>query len=178
MLKSIFLAICSILVIAFPQRSMSPADSESQVKFAIKNFGLTVNGSFKGLEGSVIFDPTDLKKSNMNVSVLASTLNTGINTRDNHLKKKDYFDILNYPKITIISKSITVGPSLGTYIMTGTLHLKGSKKDISIPFTATDINPGYKFTGSFQINRRDFGIGGSSISLSDNLTLYLSIITK
>jgi polyisoprenoid-binding protein YceI len=178
MLKSIFFAICSVLVIAFPQRSMSPVDSESQVKFAIKNFGITVNGSFKGLEGSVLFDPTDLMKSKMNVSLLASTLNTGINARDNHLKKKDYFDILNYPRITIISKSITVGPNQGTYMLTGTLYLKGSKKDINIPFTATNINPGYKFIGSFQINRREFGIGGSSISLSDNLTLYLSIITK
>jgi polyisoprenoid-binding protein YceI len=178
MLKSVFLAICSIVVIAFPQRSMLPVDGESQVKFAIKNFGMTVNGSFKGLEGSVIFDPTDLMKSKVNVSVLASTLNTGINARDNHLKKKDYFDISNYPKITIISKTITVGPSQGTYILLGTLYLKGTKKDISIPFTATDINSGYKFIGSFQINRRDFGIGGSSISLSDNLTLSLAIITK
>jgi polyisoprenoid-binding protein YceI len=157
---------------------MSPVDGESQVKFAIKNFGMTVNGSFNGLEGSVIFDPTDLAKSKINVSVLASTLNTGINARDNHLKKKDYFDISYYSKITIISKSITVGPSQGTYILLGTLYLKGTKKDISIPFTATDINSGYKFIGSFQINRRDFGIGGSSISLSDNLTLYLTIITK
>ncbi len=139
---------------------------------------MAVNGSFMGLEGSVIFDPSDLVKTKMTVSVLASTLNTGINARDNHLKKKDYFDISNYARITIISKSITLGQGKDSYILSGTLYLKGTKKDIIIPFTATDINPGYKFTGSFQINRRDFGIGGSSISLSDNLTLYLAIIAK
>jgi polyisoprenoid-binding protein YceI len=114
----------------------------------------------------------------MNVSVLASTLNTGINARDNHLKKKDYFDTPNYARITIISKIVTVGPSPGTYILTGTLHLKGTKKDINIPFTAIPINTGFKFLSTFQINRRDFGIGGSSISLSDNLTLYLAITVK
>jgi polyisoprenoid-binding protein YceI len=178
MLKSLFLAISVILVIAFPQKSMTPADSESKVKFAIKNFGVTVNGSFKGLDGTVIFDPTDLPKSKMNVSLLASTLNTGINARDNHLKKKDYFDISNYPRISVISRSITVGSNQGTYILSGTLCLKGIKKDVIIPFTAIPINNGYKFIGSFQINRRDFGIGGSSISLSDNLTLYLAIIAK
>ena len=30
--------------------------------------------------------------------------------------------------------------------------------------------------GSFSINRKDFGIGGKSISLSDNVTIALSVI--
>jgi polyisoprenoid-binding protein YceI len=178
MLKIVFLAISTMLVFVFPQKTMSPVDNESQVKFDIKNFGLTVNGSFKGLEGSVLFDPQDLLKSQMNISIQASTINTGINSRDNHLKKKDYFDVLNYPKITIISRSITVRPGKDSYLLSGTLFIKSIKKDIKIPFSAKQLEPGYQFTGSFQINRRDFGIGGSSISLSDNLTVSLSIITK
>jgi polyisoprenoid-binding protein YceI len=157
---------------------MKPVDNYSQVKFGIKNFGLTVNGSFKGLEGTVIFDTSDLTKSHVNVSLMASTINTGNELRDNHLKKKDYFDIVNYPRITFISKSITAGPSQGTYQLIGTLFLKSSKKDISFFFTAKQLNPGYQFIGTFQINRRDFGIGSSSISLSDILTVSLSIITK
>jgi polyisoprenoid-binding protein YceI len=160
------------------QKKMAPVDAGSEVKFTIKNFGLNVNGSFKGLEGTVVFDPSNLSLSQMEVSIKSSTINTGINSRDSHLKKKDYFDVAKYPGIRIKSKAISAGPASGTYILTGTLFIKNVTKDFSFPFTAKDINPGYQFKGTFLLNRRDFGIGGSSISLSDNLTVSLLIITK
>jgi polyisoprenoid-binding protein YceI len=156
-----------------------PNDSASSVKFVIKNFGLTVNGRLSGLEGKINFDPADLKKSLFDVTVEASTINTGMNARDNHLKKKEYLDVEVYPKIHIISTDILPGSKPGTYIARGKLTLKKTTKDIDIPFKVETLTSGgYKFIGGFTINRREFNVGSSSISLSDFLTVSLAIITK
>ena len=44
-----------------------PVDTKSSVKFEIKNFGLNVNGSFKGLQGKIFFNPGNLPSSEFNV---------------------------------------------------------------------------------------------------------------
>jgi polyisoprenoid-binding protein YceI len=178
MLTVLFSLITSLLGFVFPLQQLSPVDNESQVKFVIKNFGLTVNGSFRGLEGVVIFDPADLRHSNFAVSIKASTINTGNVSRDNHLKKADYFDVIHFPTISFKSISVTTGEQRGTFLVTGILQIKDSKKELRIPFTAKKLENGYAFSVLFSINRSDFGVGGSSISLSDNLTVSLAIITK
>ena len=62
--------------------------------------------------------------------------------------------------------------------MFGKITIKGVTKEINFPFTSTAKNGGYLFEGSFKLNRRDFGVGGDSISLSDGLTVSLSIFAK
>jgi polyisoprenoid-binding protein YceI len=39
-------------------------------------------------------------------------------------------------------------------------------------------NNGYLFSGAFTINRRDFGVGGNSMVLADNLQVSLDVIAK
>jgi polyisoprenoid-binding protein YceI len=148
-------------------------DAGSEVKFTIKNFGLTVTGSFKGLQGAVIFDPANTGASSVNVSVDAATVNTGNGSRDKHLKKDDYFDVVKYPKLSFVSTKITGKP--GAYSIQGNLTIKGISKSVSFPFTATAVAGGYLLSGNFKINRRDFNVGGSSWVLSDDLTVSLNV---
>jgi polyisoprenoid-binding protein YceI len=148
-------------------------DAGSEAMFSIKNFGLTVTGSFKGLQGKIIFDPANLPAASFNVSVDAGTVNTGNSSRDKHLKKDDYFDITNYPKLHFNSAKIT--QNAGAYIITGQLTIKGVTKQISFPFTAKQEGSGYRFAGQFSISRRNFTVGGSSWVLSDNLTVSLNV---
>lgn len=156
-----------------------PIDAASSVKFIIKNFGLTVDGRLSGLEGKILFNPADLKKSSFDVSVNTSTINTGMSSRDNHLKKKDYLDVGVYPKIRIVTTDILPGSKPGTYLARGKLTLKKTTREIEIPFNVQTLTGGgYRFIGSFTINRRDFNVGSSSISLSDNLTVSLAISTN
>ena len=158
---------------------LDPNDSASSVKFVIKNFGMSVNGRLSGLEGKILFNPANLKKSVFDVSVNASSINTGMSSRDNHLKKKDYLAVEDYPKIRFNSTEIVPGPKTGTYTARGSLTLKKTTREIEIPFEVQTLTGGgYRFLGSFTINRRDFNVGGSSISLSDNLTVSLAISTN
>src|SRR6187402_3241784 len=95
-----------VTIFAFAQYKVT--DDGSTVKFKIKNFGLETGGTFTGLQGTVIFDPADLSKSKLDLSVDANSVNTDNNMRDNHLRKEDYLDVQQYPRIKFVSTGITV----------------------------------------------------------------------
>lgn len=154
-----------------------PVDAGSSVKFVIKNFGLSVDGSFKGLQGKISFSPENLSAAVFNVSVDAATVNTGNGSRDGHLKKDDYFDVAKYPTINFTSTKITTGSKQGEYTMNGTVTIKGISKPVSFPFVVSTAASGNIFSGQFKINRRNFKVGGNSLVLSDDVTLTLNVST-
>jgi polyisoprenoid-binding protein YceI len=150
-----------------------PSDNGSAVKFTIKNFGFGVDGSFKNLKGIIVFDPANIGIASFKVTVDAATVNTGNASRDGHLKKEEYFDVAKYPTISFTSSKIE--KTAQGYLATGVFAIKDKSKIVIIPFTAIPQSGGFLFTGKVQLNRRDFGVGGSSMVLSDNLNLMLTI---
>lgn len=152
------------------------SDTGSSVKFKIKNLGVTVTGTLKGLKGKLVFDPNNLAASTIEATSDVATINTGIEMRDDHLKKTEYFDLKNYPKLRFVSKKISSSGKAGTYTVTGLLTIKATTKEISFPFTASQEGAGLRLKGEFKINRRDFKVGGSSFTLSDNLTVQLEAL--
>src|SRR5947209_580293 len=149
----LFLLIVSITKVSFAQSVL-----EGSVIFKIKNLGFDVAGAFTGLRGSINFDPQNLPGSTFDVSVDAATVNTDNSLRDKHLKEDGYFDVKNYPRISLTSVKIT--DKNGAYIFTGKLTIKDKTKQISFPFTAAQYGDGYNFKGLFKINRKDFELGG------------------
>ena len=152
----------------------TPTDNGSSVKFQIKNLGVQVGGSLTGLQGKIVFDPANATLASFDATVDVGTINTGIEMRDDHLRSEDYFDAKNYPKIRFVSTKVSTGKS-GSFLVTGNLTIKDVTKEISFPFKASPLNEGFQFTGEFKINRRDFKVGGKSITMSDNLTVKLDV---
>ncbi|MEO5890239.1 MAG: YceI family protein [Ferruginibacter sp.] len=177
-MKSLILSLTfTMLMSCLFAQTYTATDNGSDIKFSIKNFGLNVSGSFKQLKGKILFNPTDLSSSSINAIVDAVSVNTGNDSRDNHLKKEEYFDVKKYPVISFVSNKITKSAN-GSFLTEGTITIKGVAKTISFPFTATPKGEDYLFEGQVKLNRRDFGVGGSSLVLSDNLSVSLSILAK
>ena len=178
-MKAIHLTYIFLLVnlCSFSQ-SLSAVDKSSKVQFKIRNMGFSVTGSFTGLEGKMIFDEKNLAGSSFEASVDASTINTGIDARNKHLREEEYFDVKKFPRISFVSTKVTPSTKAGTFFIFGKLTIKNVTKDISFPFTATAQDGGYLFNGEFKINRRDFEVGGNSFVLSDNLTVQLAVLAK
>ena len=149
-------------------------EKASKVSFVIKNAGLSVDGSFSGFTASITFDPLHSDQALISATVPVATINTGVQSRDTHLKKEEYFNAAKYAHMTFQSKSI-VNKGNGKYEMTGDLTIKGVTKSVKIPFTFEQSSNTAIFKGSTMINRRDFGVGGSSWILSDDLTIQLHI---
>jgi polyisoprenoid-binding protein YceI len=152
-----------------------PVDDSSSVEFGIKNFGVTVSGTVKGLKGTIHFEPGNLSTAAFSVSVDTRTINTGIDMRDNHLKKDDFFYVDSFPTMTFKSTKITPSTKEGFLFIFGDLRIRNVTKAVSFPFQAVPNGEGYTFTGSFTIDRRDFGVGGSSISMSDQAKVTIKI---
>lgn len=173
--KILLVALYSCLLINVLAQSFSPNDTASAINFTIKNFGINVIGSFKGLNGNISFDPVNLGNSVFDLRVEAATVNTGIDARDNHLKKEEYFDVNKFPFITFLSTKVSASGKDGIFIAGGNITIKGITKNISFPFTATARQKDYVFKGTFKLNRRDFHVGSGSLILSDNLVVSFSI---
>jgi len=157
-----------------------PVDSASKVHFVIKNFGINTGGDFSKLQGNIIFSPENLADAKFDVSVAASTVDTDNSMRDKSLVGDEYFNAEKYPLITLISTKVekTNKTGSGFYYFTGNLTIKGITKTISFPFQAQEENNGYLFTGNFQINRTDFGVGEQNLVLSNLVNVTLSVFAK
>jgi len=107
-----------------------------------------------------------------------STIDTDNSSRDKHLRSDDYFDVVKYPVIRLTSTSIEKTTDAATWLFSGKLTIKSITKSISFPFTIVPSNGGYLFTGGFQIDRRDFNVGGNSATLSDDVVVSLSVFAK
>lgn len=176
-LLNILIAILLTTNSTFAQ-AYTPTDAGSSVHFTIKNFGLKVGGDFTGLKGSIIFNPKALATSTINVSVDANSINTDNGSRDKHLRKEEYFNVVKFTTLSFVSSKITESTVAGRFFMIGNLTIKGVTKAVQFGFSATATDVGYKFSGEFEINRRDFGVGGSSSVMADKLKIKLDITAK
>jgi len=159
-------------------QTYKPVDSESKVKFVIKNFGINTGGIFKGLDGTINFDPANLAAATFDVNVDAKTVDTDVESRDNHLRKEEYLNVEKFPTLNFKSTKVTKTNSNEFLYMFGNITIKGVTKEIKFPFKASQKDEGFLFEGTFKLNRRDFGVGGNSLSLSDELTVTLSVLAK
>ena len=178
MLKKGFATLALFITLVSFGQTYTPTDAGSKVHFVIKNFGINTGGSFEGLTGSITFDPANLPAASFNVSVDTKTIDTDIESRDNHLRKAEYFDVEKYPRISFRSTKITTTNKDGYLFIFGVITIKNVSKEISFPFKQTSKDGGILFEGDFKLNRKDFGVGGNSFSLSDEVNIQLSIFAK
>lgn len=150
---------------------MKPDYAKSAVDFKIKNAGIGVTGSFKKFETSIEFNESANAPSSIKASIQVGTIDTGIEGRDKHLKKEEYFNVDAYPTMTFVSTKI-LKTTTGSFIAEGNLTIKGVIKEIKIPFTYVDNT----FQGTLSLNRRDYNVGGSSITMSDDVEIMLKVV--
>ena len=148
----------------------------SSISFKIKNAGVTVTGRFDSLQAHLVFSPDKLGTSSLKGNVAVSTIKTGIDKRDKDLKKEGYFDAEKYRTITIASTKLY---KKGTqYAGMFNVTIKGTTKQIEIPFDFIQHTNEAEFSGNFTINRRDFGVGGSSMIMADDLNVTIVVKAK
>lgn len=148
----------------------------SKITFKIKNFGITVDGSFYDFKGDIRFDPRDPENSQLRASVSVASIDTGIKMRDHDLQDKKYFYSEKFPLISLAS---TVIKQSGKDQFNGTFNLtiRDVTKKIEIPFVLKENGEHRTFTGNFTIDRRDYGVGGNSFSLSDDTHVFIEVTT-
>ncbi len=166
-----------VLLLAFgfaPNTAWNISD-DYEVRFS----GSGADGTFRGLTGTIVFDPAAPEQGRFDVSLDARTINTGNKTKDKHARGDSWFDAEQYPEIHF--RSSTIEPSGDHYQMTGTLTLHGVSKETTFPFTFTQQGNTGVFNGTFTVDREEFGIDGPffAFTVGDDFEVSLNVpVTK
>ena len=146
----------------------------SEVKFVIRNFGVSVNGEFHNTGGQCFLNESDIPTSHFEAFVDVASIDTGIGLRDKHLKHENYFDVSRFTRIKIESEQIT--RKNGQWSSAVQITIKDVKRAATLDFT-TGKKDGHRwFDTTFTLNRLDFGVGESSLSLSDNVIVHVHMV--
>ena len=147
----------------------------TKVTFKIKNFGVYVDGDFSDINITTNFDSTNLSQSYINAEIAVKSIATGIESRDKHILEEDYFDEPNHKKIILKSTKIELAPD-GDYVLHADLTIKGITKKITIPLIALMVNDELVIKAGFQINRKDFKVGGGSLIMSKKVKIQVEYV--
>jgi polyisoprenoid-binding protein YceI len=172
--KSIFLLLFLISQYNIRAQETNWTTTSKSITFAIKNAKLPVTGSFEGLMAKIIFNPKDLRTADFSATILVSTIKTGIDMRNKHLKRTEYFNAEKFPEITLKSNVVTFVKE-NEYNAKCTLVIKGISKEVNLPFKFVETGKNAVFTGSLNLNRLDFGLGSSSVIMSNNLQVAIVV---
>lgn len=139
----------------------------AQVGFVGRHFGLTkVRGRFTGVTGHADIGD-DIADSTLAVTIDTATVSSGDDTRDDHLRSPDLFDVEQYPQATFTSTGITVDGTTGT--VTGDLTIKDVTRPVTLDVDyighARDPwgNDRAVFSASTAINREDWGLSWNMV---------------
>jgi polyisoprenoid-binding protein YceI len=138
--------------------------AHTNVQFSAKHMMIsTVKGQFKQVIAEVDWDEQDVTKSSVVATIDASSLVTGVDMRDNHLRSADFLHAEQYPAITFKSTRIEpVGDS--EYKVYGDLTIRGTTKPVVLDTTYEGRgndpygNEHAGFTAKTTINRKDWGL--------------------
>ncbi len=136
----------------------------SNVKFSVSHMVVSeVEGSFKGFDGTIVVSKDNLSDAVINFTVDVASVSTDNVNRDNHLKSDDFFNAEKFPKMTFVSKSMTlVGGN--KYKLVGDLTMRDVTKTVEFDVTyggkIQTNDGGYKagFKARATIDRTNFGV--------------------
>ena len=136
----------------------------SLVEFAVKHLMIaTVRGRFGEIKGTVEYEESTPKNSQVEIEIPIATIDTRTEQRDNHLRSPDFFDVQRFPTMTFKSKRID-GDVNGEFTLVGDLTIRDQTREVALDaeFQGRTKDPWggdrMGFEASGKINRKDFGL--------------------
>jgi polyisoprenoid-binding protein YceI len=157
----------------------------SEVGFSVRHMMVSkVRGKFAKFSGELVTAENPLASS-VNAEIDLSSIETGAEQRDAHLRSPDFFDTENHPVMTYRSTGIRAKGD--DYVVDGELTLKGITRQVPLTLELNGFGPdpygGTRagFTATGEINRQDFGVNWNAalehggVVVSDKVTIHLEI---
>ena len=159
----------------------------SEVSFVVRHMMVSkVRGRFDTFEGTIV-TAEDPLASSVTASVDLSSINTGQEQRDAHIRSADFFEVDKHTHMTFASTGIRAEGD--HFLLDGDLTLKGVTKPVTFKLEVNGFGPdaygGTRagFSATTEINRHDFGVsfngpipgvpGGVAVSENVNITLEI-----
>lgn len=162
--------------------------THSEIGFNVKHLMISrVRGSFTKFDANIYTHLKDFTTADIDLWIDVSSITTGDEKRDEHLKSADFFDVQNHRQISFITKEIEKSDTSIDHVLWGELTMKGVTKNIklNIEFGGIINDPwgneraGFIVTG--KINRSDWGLVWNTVletggvMVSDEVTISCEI---
>jgi polyisoprenoid-binding protein YceI len=162
LLAALILALAPPILGQAPPTAYKVDPDHSNVAFTIRHFVSNVTGRFNDFEGTIRYDKLAPAASGVEFTVRTTSIDTGNNDRDEHLRSPDFFDAQKFPSLTFTSTEVKAKDA-STLEVTGDLTLHGVTRRITLPVTVlgtAKVPNGEKagFEILFTLNRKDYGI--------------------
>lgn len=112
--------------------------AHTTIEFAVKHMMFTtVRGRFKELSGTIVVDEQNPDNSSVEVEIDATSIDTGVEDRDKHLRSADFLDVENHPKITFESRRVE-GAAFREgerFKVVGDLTIRGKSMEVELACT-------------------------------------------
>lgn len=160
----------------------------TEIRFSWNHLGLSrQSGQFRDVIGRVNFDPENPAATTVDVTIKVSSLMTGVQALDRHLKETaEYFNAVKYPDVIFKSTTVSVLTNT-TAILSGNLTINGITKPVALSvvwnFTGVHplekVNPVYQgvfvsgFSARAKILRSEFGITRAIPLVSDEISIAI-----
>ncbi len=135
----------------------------SSATFKIRHLLSNVQGNFKTFEGVVDYEPGKPETWKTTATIQANSIDTNVAKRDEHLKGPEFFDVEKFSTITFVSTRAEQVDETHAKL-NGLLTIHGVEKPVTLDLEIHGIakdpwgNTRAAFTGTTQVNRKDFGL--------------------
>ncbi|ESQ88763.1 YceI family protein [Asticcacaulis benevestitus] len=148
--------------------------SATRIAFSTTFSGEAINGGFSAYSANIAFDPEQLDKSRVKVTIDLASVTSGDNDRDGTLKSASFFNIASTPKAVFEAASFTKKDATH-FVAKGKLTLHGKTQPLSLPFTLTIKNDIATMSGNVDLDRTAFGVGSGEWAATDSIPAKVSV---
>ena len=162
--------------------------AHTEIEFKVRHLMIAhVKGAFKTFDASIYTDGKDFTTAEIDLWIDPSSINTGDEKRDEHLKSVDFFDIQNHKQITFTSSTMGKPDSDSNSELWGELTMVGITKNVKLNVKFGGIakdpwgNEKSGFTVTGKINRSDWGLSWNAsletggLLVSDEVTISCEV---
>ncbi len=138
--------------------------AHTSVGFGVKHLMIsTVKGRFADVEGGVTLEGDDATTAQIDVTIAAASIDTGVEKRDEHLRSADFLDIERFPSLRFRSTKVE-RTGEDELRVRGDLTIRDVTREVVLDVeergTAKDPWGGERagFSGTVEVDRKDFGL--------------------
>jgi polyisoprenoid-binding protein YceI len=181
------LLVCALALVALAAPAALAAETfaidpvHSAVLFKVNHLGVSnFYGRFQDVTGTYVLDADNPAASSLDVTIKAESVDTHNEKRDQHLKSPDFFNVKQFPVLTMKSKSVKKTGDK-TFRVTADLTVHGVTKEVT--FDATQVGAGkdpwggYRsgFEGSLTLKRSEYDVKFMPGGVGEDVTILISV---
>lgn len=159
--------------------------AHTQVAFSIDRFGFNrVLGRFESVTGEVTLDEANPANSSVRATIQVASVDSGHDTRDEHLREPRWLNAAAHPTIEFRSTSVRLTGER-TAEVTGNLTLLGQTHPVTLNVTLNNLGPapnnqrrmaGFSATGT--LSRSAFGSTTGANVIGDSVSIQIEALAQ